>query len=281
MCVTTRGRPAAAVAAKAAAVVGALAMTIALALASTAAPATAQSRAIAPADLRSGIAFVGADVRALQADDAANPGFLWVERGARLWAAPAGTAGQSCASCHGDAATSMRGVAARYPAVDATSGQLLDLDARIADCRARRQRATPLPREDEDLLALSAYVARQARGAPLAVAIDGAARSAFERGRAFYYQRRGQMNLACADCHERNFGRRLLNETISQGQPNGFPAYRFEWQALGSLDRRLRACLFGVRAQVPPPGDPVLVELALFLGWRGGGLPVEAPGVRR
>ena len=84
--------------------------------------------------------------------------------------------------------------------------------------------------------------------------IDGPARAAFERGREFYARRHGQMNLACTHCHDQNWGKRLLGETISQGHGTGFPAYRLEWQALGSLQRRLRACLFGIRAEMPPRG---------------------------
>jgi len=89
------------------------------------------------------------------------------------------------------------------------------------------------------------------------------------------------MNLACAQCHEQNWGKRLLSETMSQGHGNAFPAYRLEWQSLGSLQRRLRACLFGIRAEMPPPGAPELTDLELYLAWRAQGLPLEAPGVRR
>ena len=89
------------------------------------------------------------------------------------------------------------------------------------------------------------------------------------------------MNLACASCHEQNAGKRLLAETISEGHSNAFPAYRLEWQSVGSLQRRLRACLFGIRAALPPEGSPELTELELYLGWRASGLPVETPGVRR
>ena len=245
------------------------------------AAAHAQQRAIAPSKLQSGSAFEGPAIQAMQADEAANPGMLWVERGERLWQAPPGPGGKSCASCHGPASESMRGVAARYPAVDAASGTLFDLEARIDNCRTRRQGAASLPRESEDLLALTVYVARQSRGLPVAVALDGPARAAFERGRAFYYERHGQTNLSCAQCHERNWGRRLLAETISQGHGNGYPAYRLEWQALGSLDRRLRACLFGIRAEMSPAGSAELTDLALFLAWRAESLPIEAPGVRR
>ncbi len=239
--------------------------------------AHAQQRALPLDALRSGIAFAGADVRGMQADDLANPGFLWVERGERLWRDASD--GASCASCHGDA--SMRGVAARYPAYDAGSGTVLDLEARINDCRVRRQKREALPRESDDLLGLTAYVAMRSRGMPLAVRIDGPAAAAFDRGRAFYGARHGQMNLSCAQCHDRNWGKRLYAETLSQGHGNAFPAYKLEWQTLGSLQRRIRACLFGVRAEMPPPGAAELTDLELFLAWRAQGLPLESPGVRR
>jgi sulfur-oxidizing protein SoxA len=243
--------------------------------------AHAQQRAIPSDALRSGIAFSGPSVRSMQSDDAANPAMLWAERGERLWSEPVGNEARSCASCHSQAAVSMRGVASRYPVVSASDGTPIDLESRINACRTERQGAARFPREAEDLLALTAYVALQSRGMPVKVSIDGPARAAFERGRAFYYTRQGQMNLSCAQCHEQNWGRRLLAETISQGHGNAYPAYRVEWQALGSLDRRLRSCLFGIRAEMPPAGAPELLDLALFLAWRGEGLPLEAPGVRR
>jgi L-cysteine S-thiosulfotransferase len=89
------------------------------------------------------------------------------------------------------------------------------------------------------------------------------------------------MNLACAQCHEQNWGRRLFAETITQGHPNAWPAYRMEWQTLGSEERRLRACLSGVRAEMLPYGSPEYLDLELFLAWRAEGLRVETPGVRR
>jgi sulfur-oxidizing protein SoxA len=243
--------------------------------------AAAQERVVPLSSLRSGISFAGADVRAMQADDAANPGMLWVERGEKLWGAPAGAAGKSCASCHSDAKTSMRGVAPRYPAFDRRAGTVLDLEARIDDCRTRRQQAPSMRRESDDLLALTTFVAFQSRGMPVDATIDGEARATFERGRALYVRRHGQMNIACTQCHEQNWGKRLLTETISQGHGTAFPAYRLEWQALGSLQRRIRACFFGIRTDMPPAGAQELTDLELYLAWRAQGLPIETPGVRR
>jgi len=131
------------------------------------------------------------------------------------------------------------------------------------------------------LLGLTAYVAHQSRGQPVAVAVDESNRAGFERGRAQYQKRIGQMNLACAHCHDRNWGKQLLAETISQGHGNAYPTYRLEWQSTGSLQRRIRACYFGLRAEMPPYGAPELLDLELYLAWRASGLPVESPGVRR
>jgi len=247
---------------------------IALAAACAAALAAhAQERPVAPDALRSGITYAGSDVRAMQSDDLANPGFLWVQRGEALFDA-------NCTSCHRDAA-SMRGVAARYPAYDATSKSVLDVEARIDQCRTQRQGKPAFGRESDDLLALATFVTHQSRGMPVHVTIEGPARESFARGEAFYRERHGQMNLACTNCHDQNYGKRLYNETISQGHGTAFPAYRLEWQTLGSLQRRLRACLFGVRAEMPKPGAPELTDLELYLAWRADGLPIESPGVRR
>lgn len=260
---------------------GAAARLFAAALACATAAAQAQERALPLDRLKSGSAFLGPDLHALQADEFANPGMLWVERGEKLWREPAGKSTRSCASCHRDAEAGMRGVAARYPKIDPASGKLLNLEGRINLCRVERMGAEALRHESEELLSLTAYLARQSRGAPIRVEIEGPARVHFESGRAFYYRRHGQMNLSCAHCHEQNWGRRLFAETITQGHPNAWPAYRMEWQTLGSLERRLRACLSGIRAEMLPYESPEYRDLELFLAWRAQGLPVEAPGVRR
>jgi len=230
---------------------------------------------------RSGVTFNSADVQQLQKDDAANPGMLWVAQGEALWKERAGMSNKSCADCHDDAAKSMRGVAARYPVYDERAKKLVNLEGRINECRVERQKAEPLRYESDALLSLTAFVANQSRGMPVQASIAGPARAHFEAGRANYVARQGQLNLSCAQCHEKNWGKTLLAEPISQGQSNGYPAYRFEWQALGSLHRRLRACQIGIRAEQSPYGSQELLDLELFLAWRANGLPVEAPGVRR
>jgi sulfur-oxidizing protein SoxA len=174
----------------------------------------------------------------------------------------------------------MRGVAAGYPAFDAKRGRPVNLEQRINSCRVAHQKASALPYESKELLALTAYVARQSRGLPIAVKIDGKTKPFLEAGRETFHRRQGQLNLACAQCHDDNWGKHLAGSMIPQAHPTGYPIYRLEWQSLGSLERRLRNCLFGVRAQVPEFGSDELVDLELYLMWRARGMKIETPAVR-
>jgi len=218
--------------------------------------------------------------QAIQGDDAQNPGMLWVGEGEALWSGKVGSRNQSCAGCHGDAAKSMRGVAARYPAFDDHLGRPVDLGQRINLCRTERQGAPPLGAESHDLVALEAFVAHQSRGLPIAPPQDPRLASFAERGRMLWQTRIGQLDLSCAQCHDDNPGRRVGGSVIPQGHPTGYPIYRLEWQSAGALQRRLRGCMVGVRAEPYPYGAPELVDLELYLAQRAAGLAIETPAVR-
>ncbi|MCG8442243.1 MAG: sulfur oxidation c-type cytochrome SoxA [Caulobacterales bacterium] len=244
-------------------------------------PAAAPTRAdLDPAEARSGYVFMTADTQALQDDDFANPGFLWVDRGAELFTARTEN-GPACADCHSESEDGVAGAAARYPALDARSKTLVNLEGRINLCRDRHQDAPALAYESEDLLALTAYVAHLSRGQPLAVEIGEETRAYYATGREYFYRRRGRLDLACHQCHDLNWGKRLRGDTISQGHGNGFPAYRLEWQSLGSLHRRFHDCDAGVRAEPRALGSPDYVALELYLAARASGLAIETPAVRR
>jgi sulfur-oxidizing protein SoxA len=220
------------------------------------------------------------ETRAMQDDDTANPGMLWVLDGATLWSRKTGTAGRACADCHGEARTSMKGVAARHPALDAARARPITLEQRINLCRTERQGAPALAWESRELLALTAHVARQSRGLPIEIAAEPRLQPFIDAGRATWERRQGQINLACAQCHDANWGRQLAGSVIPQAHPTGYPLYRLEWQTLGSLQRRLRNCLVGMRAEPYEFGAPEMVDLELYLMWRARGMSLEAPAVR-
>ena len=244
------------------------------------APAVLPSRHAAPDARRSGLDFMSPALQALQRDDALNPAMLWVHDGAALWRSPAGATGKSCADCHGDAAQSQRGAAARYPAWDSASGQPINLAGRINQCRQRHQQAPALAADHADLLALTAYVGLQSRGLPMAPPADARLQPVRQQGQALWQQRFGQLNLACSQCHDVLAGQRLGGTMIPQAHATGYPSYRLEWQGLGSLQRRLRGCLVGVRAEPFAADATEWLALEAWLALRSTGMAVEIPAVR-
>lgn len=234
---------------------------------------------IALEERRSGATFMTPQTQAIQNDDTANPAMLSVLDGEKLWKEKSGTANLACADCHNDP-RSMRGVAAHYPAFDARLGRPVNLEQRINLCRSERQQATPLAYESRELLALTALVARQSRGMAIDAGVDPRLAPFVAAGRALFMRRQGQLNLGCSNCHDDNWDRHLAGSAITQAHPTGYPLYRLEWQSIGSLQRRLRNCMAGVRAQAFDYGAPELVELELYLMSRARGMSMDAPAVR-
>ena len=241
---------------------------------------TAQDRLLPLASVRSGLEFAGRDVKAMQADVLAHPAQLWLGQGRTLWDQPAGAAQRACSGCHGDVA-GMKGVAAGFPRLHAATGRLFNLEDQVRYCTSERQQAAAPAFESDELLALTALVTQASNGLPLRSEADAALRPHLLAGAALYRRRQGQLNLACTQCHDRHWGERFYTDPLSQGQPNGYPLYRLEWQTLGSLERRLRSCYTGIRAEPPPFGDLVLRQLSLYLNWRAAGLAIEVPAVRK
>ncbi len=231
-------------------------------------------------ELRSGYTYATPETQAIQDDDFANPSFLWVDYATELWEDVNGEAGKACSSCHGDAEDTMKGVGARYPIYSEELGKPINLEQRINKCRVDNMQAKAWKYESRELLGMTTYVKNQSRGMPVQVQIDGPMAPFYEKGKAFYFQRRGQLDMSCANCHEDNAGNRIRANLLTQGQSNGFPTYRLKWQKLGSLHRRVRGCNKQVRAKPYGYGSDVYVNLELFVASRGIGLPVETPAVR-
>ena len=230
---------------------------------------------------QSGYLYMTPETRALQDDDFLNPAMFAADAGRDLWSAPDGPKGLSCACCDGPAETAMAGVAARYPMVDPETGDLLNIEARINRERETRMGAAPWDHDSDSLLAMTAWITLQSRGMPVQVAVDGAAAPFFAAGQALYETKIGQLNLSCADCHDDRAGLRLRGDVISQGQINAFPIYRILWDDIGSRHRMFAWCNTSIRAEPYAAGSPEYLALELYVAWRGRGLSIEGPGVRR
>ena len=268
-------------------------------------------------------------LQAMQNDDSQNPAMLWVQDGQALWNQNQNSTphpgANSCASCHGEAAHSMRAVSTRYPALDVRLQRVINLAQRINACRQTHQQQAAWALESKELLSLESFLALQSRGLPVAAVLATSPRitsrslaagpaaqapnaittanhaaaqatnpsaqvpdataqkrwaASLVLGQQLWHQRMGQINLSCAQCHDERASQRLGASVIPQAHPTGYPLYRLEWQSVGSLQRRIRNCMSGVRAQPFDFGSAELVALELALAQRAAGMTSQAPAVR-
>ncbi len=267
----------------------AAALMLAASVGMASSPLLAQQRkSIAPLDrdnplkeLISGYYFGALRTRALQDDDFDNPGFAWYDTGEKLWAQQDGAEKRACVSCHEDPANTMRGKAASYPKFSSAAGKVITLEQRINLCREANMKAAPWSYGSNELLSMAVFLRAKSRGLPVDVGIDGPAKAVFDLGRSEYETKIGQLNMACADCHDKRYGQSYRGEIITQGHSNGFPTYQLRPQAMTSLHQQFRSCNLLVRAEPREPGSDEYVALELYLAWRGRGLPIETPAVRR
>ncbi|MEM6740941.1 MAG: sulfur oxidation c-type cytochrome SoxA [Pseudomonadota bacterium] len=228
----------------------------------------------------SGWRFRTDQTQAIQMDDFDNPAFIFVDAALETWNTVEGAAGNSCATCHEQPAASMAGVRAVYPKWNEDAGEVRTLGMQINACRTENMQAEPYKIDSRPMSAMEALISVYSRGMPVDVAIDGAAASTWEKGRELYYTRFGQLQLACANCHEDNYGNMIRADHLSQGQINGFPVYRLKNTRLNTAQGRFKGCIRDTRAETFQPGSPELVALELYVASRGNGLSVEAPSVR-
>nr|WP_244530627.1 sulfur oxidation c-type cytochrome SoxA [Salaquimonas pukyongi] len=233
-------------------------------------------------EVLSGWLFRTKETRALEADSFQNPGLLGVEQGEAIWNTVEGSEGKSCASCHGDAAESMKDVGANYPKWDASANRPINIELQINKCREERMGAEAYKFDKGGQKPLTAYIKHQSLGTPVKLDLSqGGLQEWWEKGKELYYTRTGQLNLSCASCHEANSGKYIRADHLSQGQANGFPTYRLKQGKLISIHNRFRGCIRDTRAEYPAAFSDELMALEVYVTWRGTGLSVETPAVRQ
>ena len=230
----------------------------------------------------SGWHYRKAETRALEADSFQNPGMLYVERGEEIWNTVDGAAGKSCASCHGDDGEFLKGLGAGYPKWNASAGKPFNIELQIDACRQDHMEAEPYKFDAADQKALTTYIKHQSIGMPVEIDLtEGDMNAWWEKGKETYYTRTGQLNLACASCHEGYNGFHIRADHLSQGNANGFPTYRLKQSTMVSLHNRFRGCIRDTRAEFPDAFSDELMALEVYVTWRGTGLSVETPAVRQ
>lgn len=204
-----------------------------------------------------------------------------VELGASLWNGSFPN-GKTYADCFKDSA---RGVRQQYPRFSSQTGEVITLALAINLCREQHGQA-PLEYGGEQILALSAFMAFESRGNPFNITIvsdDPRSLLAYEQGKQFYYSKRGQLNLSCADCHVTSAGQYVRADHLSAslGHPTHFPVYRSKFGSMLSLHQRVAGCVRDVRARPFELQSSEYRNLEYFLTYMSNGLAVNGPGARK
>jgi len=232
-------------------------------------------------EAKSGYEFIQPASRAMQDDDFANPGLLAVERGQQLFNRKPPGSGKACAECHGPAGEQLgtKNIA-RYPVYDEATAEIITLQQRISRCRAANTGSETLPTDHPDLVALEAFVRNRAIGEAVNVQTDGPVAGLLEAGEKLYRTRYGLIDMACYQCHDVYPGQMIRGQKISQGQGNGFPAYRLDTGEITSLSRRIQQCLALMRAEPFAADSDEIRLMELYIMSRSNGLAIETPAVR-
>ena len=170
-----------------------------------------------------------------------------------------------------------------YPYFDFNRNTVITLELAINDCRLAHGEK-PLDYKKGDIAKISAYLAFHSRGEVINVVVSGeAAIDAYEKGKKYYYRKRGQLNFACVDCHVASSGMRIRAEILSPslGHVSHFPVYRFKWGTIGTLHRRFSGCNSQVRAKPLAGQSEEYKNLEYFLSYMSNGLELNGPATRR
>ena len=189
--------------------------------------------------------------------------------------------GKSYADCLGPEAPAIK---QHFPRFDSAQGGVVTLEQALNNCRLANGEAQ-LDYLDQELISVTAYIAFESRGEKIAITVpDGpGALAAYEAGKQFFYERRGQLNFACSHCHLQMGGNMLRAERLSAslGHVTHWPAYRFKWEEVGPLHRRFMRCNAQVRAQPFAPQSEVYRNLEYFMTYMSNGMELNGPSSRK
>jgi sulfur-oxidizing protein SoxA len=216
----------------------------------------------------------------MQDDEFENPGMLTVEQGRELFNIKQDGASKACAECHGGDGLELDTKSiARYPIYSEKQGGIVTLQKSISNCR-NNIGSKSLPINHPELIALETFVRNRAFGEAVNVQTDGPMAELLKKGEKIYQTRYGLIDMSCQHCHTFYPGQMIRGQKISQGQGNGFPAYRLDIGEMTNLHQRIQQCLTSMRAEPFADDSDEIKNLGAYLMSRSNGLKIETPAVR-
>ncbi len=212
----------------------------------------------------------------------------YIDEGKTLWET-AFANGKTYASCFDGKAVG--DIKAMFPHWEAAKSRVQTLESALNECREANGEK-PLKWKKGKIAYLSAYVSFEGRGKKINVVVpdDPKAQAAYEDGKRFFYAKRGQLNVSCADCHVYNSGRKVRSELLSPalGHVSHWPTFRAKWSGkstagdgMGTLHRRYGGCNKNIRAKPFKGQSNEYRNLEFFHTSMSNGLEFNGPGYRK
>jgi sulfur-oxidizing protein SoxA len=208
-----------------------------------------------------------------------------VDAGKVIWETPFKN-GKTYADCMGD----IKSIRTKYPYYDAEKDTIVTAEGALNACKTEGDGEGFVNKDGKPLLnkgkiaQLMAYVAMENRGSKINVATpEGKAMEWYDKGKNFYYAKRGQLNMSCADCHTNNAGKYIRADLLSSalGHVTHWPVYRSAWGETRTLHDRFAGCNTMVRAASFKDQGDEYKALEYFLTYMSNGQEWNGPGSRK
>ena len=202
-----------------------------------------------------------------------------LEKGQELWDKKFAN-GKSFTDCFGEDISKTR---SKYPYHDEEKDTIVTLEGDINKCRTDNGEKA-FKWKKGNIAAVSAHVAYAGRGEKVSVTPKTEKAMAwYNKGKNFFYAKRGQLNLSCSDCHIASADKWIRGDHLSPtiGHTTHFPVFRSKWNEIGTLHRRYGGCNNNIRAKPFKAQSDEYKALEYFEAAMSNGLVLNGPGARK
>jgi len=176
-----------------------------------------------------------------------------------------------------------KNIAQGYPYWDAKAKKVVTAVADLNAC-IKKNGGKPIKNlKKGEMAQLEAYFKSMSSGQKVNLDMSASGmRDAYEKGKKYFWAKRGQLNFSCGDCHVKSAGKHIGGNLLSAslGHGTGAPMYRSKWGGLGTLHRRYGGCNKQVRAKPLKAQSPEYIALEVYETYMDTGLPMVAPSQR-
>ncbi|HSM99346.1 MAG TPA: sulfur oxidation c-type cytochrome SoxA [Gallionella sp.] len=201
-----------------------------------------------------------------------------LDKGQKAWETPFKN-GRKFSSCFPNGG---RNVAGNYPYFDNASNRVVTFENAINAC-LKENGEEELAYAEKDMGLLTAYARSLSDGMKVNVKVEGAgALAAYEKGKAYYAARNGQLNFSCKSCHVQSAGKFIRSDQLSMmiGQASHWPEFRGGTDIV-TLQGRFKQCEKNVRATPKKANSEEYNNLEYYLTYMSNDLPMQTPVFRK